>query len=416
MKNFRKITLASAMLVASLGALAQTQSPINNGPGDQSYQVQGDTTASADHTQSQANQIGNSANANGAQVNPTIDTRTQINPTNTSSTSSNALGANLALGNNSDAHASNGPQTMGQANTGNSAIGNTSATTGPSTSSVGNTTAAGGAGGAGGQGGQGGAASSNGTNLGINGQQQGIDRSGNSANNVLGGDQRNAQGQQQAANANGTNTSRNAQNTSAGNGAGAGAGSGNRTALVAEGDKNSYSDNSRVTIIPPVIHGAVLPPLAGTRLDTTTVECGPRVEVWLTPRYVLNKRVLLPDEMVQQGWNQYTKPAKPRFEIEVLNAGTPYEKVMVIGHLKLIGGTVASAAAASSISGLVGNSSGGLAQAGAAGSAQVQDILKDVEALECVMPEPKAPAINFQGYIDPNTERGHKPVPRADRN
>lgn len=245
-KSPSKLILA-LLASAAIPAMAQN-APQSNTVGDGStvhQQVIGDTLSTADHTNSVSNQLGNSANANGAQVNPVIDTRDQNTVTSTGGAATGGAATGNLSNNDNRSNASNGNQTMGQANTGNSSIGNTTsssggnilggatsssggnilggATSGGNTLTNGSNTAtntafggaggssvaAGGAGGQGGQGGQGGAGGSvlgagNSTNT--LGQQQGINNSGNSDNrNTNTSDNRNTnaqgqgQGQQQAA-------------------------------------------------------------------------------------------------------------------------------------------------------------------------------------------------------------------------
>lgn len=382
-----------SILALSLACFAASATPfspsIGNGGGSIEQQVIGDTNASADHTQSTAIQQGNSANANGATITTGVDTRDQ----NTNNVSPTATGGN-AIGNQSDnkSNASNGNQSLGQVTNGNSSVGNT--TTGPSTSSVGNTTATGhgGQGGGGGQGGAGGAASSNGTNLGINGQQQGIAGSGNSdnTNTVKGGDQKNAQGQgqgqQQASNANGTNTSTNRQNTSAGNGAGAGAGSGNKTenktALsVDASDRSSTSYVAKSIALPPILHGQAAPPLASAAMTVIPGVCGPRHYTETTPIKGTHHGILW-DSSVPQG-NDYT----------AVPATTPFieKDGYLIGHVLNEFVAVIGTSSSKSISGWgVGSTQAG-GGAGAANSGSHQQMVVRITIKDCLMPV-KAPA------------------------
>lgn len=132
-------------------------------------QLIGDTNASADHTQSTSTQLGNSANANGATVSPSIDTRDQNTFTPTSTTTS-AGGSSTATGNTSANNSS----------VGNTTTGASTATTGPSVALAAGGKATGGSA-SGGAGGQGGASSSNsGGNTLAQSTRAALDKSGNS--------------------------------------------------------------------------------------------------------------------------------------------------------------------------------------------------------------------------------------------
>ena len=379
---------AIALALASFSALAQPFSPsIGDGGGTIDQQVIGDTNASADHTQSTANQIGNAANANGATITTGVDTRDQnTNNVSPTATGGAAIGNQSSNDNKSNANASNGPQTMGQANTGT--VGNTTATTGPSTSNSGGNTlggassstgaisnqnvASGGAGGKGGAGGQGGAASSTGTNTGINGQQQGIDRSGNSDNrNALTGGAQNS-----------------SQRTSAGNGAGAGAGSGNQTAnttRVDASDRSSTTYTSRAVAHAPIIHGAASAPLATATMVVQPGVCGPRHYAEMTP-VTGTHHGLLWDSSVRQGNDYAVVPAASPFVMKdgYLIGHMIHEYVAVLGT---------SSSKSLSVQGYGSNQQGG--GGGAATGGSHQQIVVRITIRECVMPtrEPAVAAV-----------------------
>lgn len=250
----KRLTILAAATLLAFTAHAQNAPQSNtvgqNGSLDQ--QIIGDTSTTADHTQSHATQIGNAANANGAQLSTVNDTRDQnTNNVQGGAANSTATGANQSV-------------TAGRADV----------NVGPSTSSA-----------AGGQGGQGGAASS----TGINGQQQGIAGSGNSAN-------RNSQ----------------ATNTSAGNGAGSGNRTDNTTRVDAS-DRSSTSYEAKTTVWAPVIHGAAAPALAAANLVMLPGVCGPRVWVERVP--VVGKRfgVWGGQSDVEQGYDDMIRPEAEPF-------------------------------------------------------------------------------------------------------
>ena len=404
MKNVKFSTFALVAVVAVCAGQvhAQTQSPvIGNGGGSIDQQIIGDTVSTADHTNSVSTQLGNSANNNGAQMHNNVDTRDQNTVTSTggAATGGAAIGNQSSNDNKSNANASNGPQTMGQANTGNSTVGNTTATSGPSTSNSGGNTlggasatngpisnqnvASGGAGGKGGAGGAGGSASSTGTNLGINGQQQGIDRSGNSANanTMTGGANTAAQGQGQGQ----TSANRNSQSTSAGNGAGAGAGSNNRTAMTVDAsDRSSTSYVAKSIALPPVLHGQAAPPLASAAMTVIPGVCGPRHYTETVPVLGTHHGILW-DSTVPQG-NDYT----------AVPATTPFieKDGYLIGHMLNEFVAVVGTSSSKSISGWgVGKEQNG-GGGGAANSGSHQQIVVRITVKDCLMPVAKpAPVV-----------------------
>lgn len=445
-----------AASVVMLSANAQTFSPTLGDNASLDQQVIGDTNANADRTNSTSNQIGNSANANGAQLGVTNDTRDQNTVTSTGGAASGGSATgNLSNNDNrssvGNTSASNGPQTMGQANTGNSSVGNTTtgpstATTGASTSnSGGNTTTSQGGtgvglGGDGGKGGTGGTASSTGTNLGINGQQQGIAGSGNSTTDVK---NTAAQGQQQgidrsgnSANTNtaggntgGNSANRNsmtggaqnsAQTTNAGNGAGAGAGSGNRTSLatgaqsfdLSDRSNTSYTDNSRAVAWAPVIHGPAAPALAAANLVVVPGKCGPRMMI--VTRDIIGQRFksLLPDSTFNQTTTDRLVPLTDSNGMPV----EPFERRgdYLMGHEATILATTVGTSTAGSISlGLFGKG-GDAGQGGSSSSGSVQQIVKEIELRDCVFA--MAVAAPQPPVVIPPVDRTHGPAPKADRN
>lgn len=438
----KTLSLLAASVVA-LSAGAQTFSPTLDQGASLDQQVIGDTNASADRTQSTSNQIGNSANANGAQLGVTNDTRDQ----NTVNSSGGAATGGAAIGNQSDNKSSvgntssnSGGNVLGGATSGGNNLSNGGNTTGGNTlsngSSSGGNTMVGGSNAA--QGGAGGTASSNGTNLGINGQQQGIDRSGNSANtnaNTAAQGQGQGQGQQQAnngtnaqgqtsantntntagGNTGGNSANRNSQatNTSAGNGAGAGAGSGNRTSnttalAVDASDRSSTSYESRAVAWAPVIHGPAAAPLAAANLVVVPGKCGPRMMV--VSKNIVGQRFksILPDSTFDQTTSD---------RLVTLTDGNglplpPFENRggFLMGHEVTILATTIGTSTAGSISLGIFGKSNDAAQGGSSSSGSVQQIVKEIELRECVFAMPKADALT------PPADRTHAPAPKADRN
>lgn len=204
--------IMAACLLASGAAYSQAQPGLSQNPScgescNSSYQNMGDTTSSADNSHSQATQSNPSSNSNASAAGVTIDPKVQQSGNTvdmsgtTQDTRSQATGG-AAIGNQSsnDNRSSVGNTSSASSNNqaGIASVGNTSSTsqggTGGSVGPVTNTAQ----GGMGGAGGQGGAASSstgpvNAGNLKDvgnakaeqgqgQGQQQGIDKSGNSSN------------------------------------------------------------------------------------------------------------------------------------------------------------------------------------------------------------------------------------------
>lgn len=433
MKNVKYRTLIAAAVVAvcSMSAAAQNAPQSNtvgaNGSLDQ--QIIGDTTANADRTQSTSNQIGNSANANGAQLGNYSDTRDQntVNSAGGAATGGAATG-NLSSNDNRSS-VGNTSSSSGGNNTGGNNLSNGGNTTGGNTmsngsSSGGNTTTS-----AGGAGGAGGSSSSNGTNAQGQGQQQGIDRSGNSANTNANtaaqgqGQQQanngtNAQGQTSAntntagGNTGGNSANRNSQatNTSAGNGAGAGAGSNNRTAMqVDASDRSSTSYESKTIVHAPVIHGQAAPALAAAGLVMVPGQCGPRVQIIRRP--VIGKRfgVWGGQSDVEQGYSEEVAPATD-------GNGIPVPFVQQDGYLmghqvtQFVAVLGTSSAGSFSIGGFGKDGQGG--QGGGAASGQLQQIVGKVAVIDCVMPSRVVAA----APVAPALVAAPMPAPRADRN
>lgn len=425
--NYRTLIAAAVVAVCSLPAAAQyaPQSNTVGANGSLDQQIIGDTTANADRTQSTSNQIGNSANANGAQLSNVSDTRDQ----NTNNVQGGSATGGAAHGNLSD---NDNRSSVGNtsSNSGGNNLSNGGNTTGGNTlsngSSSGGNTMTGGANTA-----QGGSASSTGTNLGINGQQQGIDRSGNSANtnaNTAAQGQGQGQGQQQAnngTNAQGqTSANRNSQatNTSAGNGAGAsagagagaGAGSGNRTANTTRVDASDRSSTTnsyeaKTIVHAPVIHGQAAPALATAGLVMVPGQCGPRVQVIRRP--VIGKRfgVWGGQSDVEQGYAEEVAPATD-------GNGIPVPFVQQDGYLmghqvtQFVAVLGTSSAGSFSIGGFGKDGQGG--QGGGAASGQLQQIVGKVAVIDCVMPSRVVAA----APVAPALVAAPMPAPRADRN
>lgn len=383
-KSFSLTAAAFAVSVLSASVHAQPFSPsIGDGGGTIEQQVIGDTNASADHTQSTSNQIGNSANANGATITTGVDTRDQ----NTNNVQGGAATGGAAIGNQSDnkSSASNGNQSLDgrsqvgntSSNSGGNVLGGASATTGP-VSSTNQNVASGGQGGKGGAGGAGG--------LAAQGQQQGIDRSGNSDNrNALTGGAQNS-----------------AQRTSAGNGAGAGAGSGNQTAnttRVDASDRSSTSYLAKSIALPPVLHGQAAPPLASAAMTVIPGVCGPRHYTETVPVLGTHHGILW-DSTVPQG-NDYT----------AVPATTPFieKDGYLIGHMLNEFVAVVGTSSSKSISGWgVGKEQNG-GGGGAANSGSHQQIVVRITVKDCLMPVKAAPvAVQIQ--------QPAPFVPRQDRN
>lgn len=424
--NFTRI-LAMIALMAAAAAHAQN-APQSNTVGDNSsvdQQVIGDTNSTADHTNSVSTQLGNSANANGAQVNPTIDTRDQNTVTSTGGAGGSSTG-NLS-NNDNRSNASNGNQSMGQANTGNSSVGNTSATTGNNTNTVGGSysggntltngsntatnTANGGAGGSVAGSGNSANANTQSTNTtNALGQQQGIAGSGNSTNNVKGGDQRNAQGQgqgqgqQQAANAaqgqgqgqgqssnnrisggnqSATTTSRSSQNASTKSGVGQ---SGNSQTMVNTGGN---IDNTRVdarTLIVPRVTPDVPPSLlaAGTMQVVADATCGPLMDVreeevygisqgWFwDSKVALGKQQTLTQYLDQNGTPVYFLPVK----IGARNVLIGQKHTMVAGIISTAAGKTFGLGG--------GNSNMAYGQGGAGNTSAMQQMLEHHVLRTCI--------------------------------
>lgn len=395
---FRFTLIATALMAAGL-ASAQTQSPvIGNGGGSVEQQIIGDTTATNDRSTSTSTQLGNSANNNGASMTNGVDTRDQ----NTVTSTGGAATGGTAIGNQSDnkSSASNGNQSMGQANTGNSSVGNTSSNSGGNVLGGATSTSAGG------QGGAGGSASSNGTNVGINGQQQGIDRSGNSANaNTMTGGANTATGGASGVAGSGNSANRNTQSqlnaqgqvngqtttagngagASAGAGAGANAGSGNRTSnttRVDASDRSVTNNSYKAVAWAPVLNGPAAPALAAANLVVIPGQCGPRVRV--VASNVIGKQFgpFGGQYDVVQGQDTDTVMAQ--------GADGQYEPYIVIGDDvwgqrvdRAIGALGTSSATNFSIGGFT--SKGDAAQGGAGGSGSLQQIVARSFVTDCVV-------------------------------
>ena len=407
-----------AVSVIALSAQAQTFSPTLGQGATLDQQVIGDTTATADRTQSTAIQQGNSANQFGNDLGNNVDTRDQNtnnvqggaggaahgnlssndNKSSVGNTSSNSGGNNLSNGGNTT-----GGNVLGGATSGGNTLSNGS-------SSGGNTTTSAGGVGHGGQGGQGGTASSNGTNLGINGQQQGIDRSGNSTNaNTAGG---NTGGNSANRNSMTGGAQNSAQATNAGNGAGAGAGSNNRTAMVVEGDRTSYE--SRAVAWAPVIHGPAAAPLAAGNVIVTPGKCGPRMMV--VSRDVTGQRFksILPDSTFVQTTTDRLVTltdgnGKPMAPFEVRDG-------YLMGHEITSFVLNGQSSTAGSISLGIFGKNNDAGQGGSSSSGGVNQIIKEIELRDCVY---AIAAVAQPPVIPPMVVVPHNPAvltPKTDRN
>lgn len=446
----KTLSLLAASVVV-LSAQAQPFSPTLGDGATLDQQVIGDTNATADRTNSTSTQLGNSANNNGASMANNVDTRDQ----NTNNVQGGAATGGAAIGNQSDnksqvgnVGASNGNQSLdgrsqvgntssnsggnvlGGATSGGNTLSNGSSSGGNTTTSQGGTGVGVGLGGDGGKGGTGGTASSNGTNLGINGQQQGIDRSGNSANtNANTAAQGQGQGQQQAnngtnaqgqtsantntagGNTGGNSANRNTQNTaqstSAGNGAGAGAGSNNRTALsVDASDRSENSYKSLAVAHAPIVHGPAAPAIPIANGWFAPSQCGPRHSIVKTG-FEGRHMGLVFDSTFKQGDDYSVTPLEEPF---IRKNG------YLIGHLvnEYVAVVGTSSAKSLSAQGFGSNQSGG--GAGGATSGAHQQIVVRVTIRDCVMQEKApAPAIIVQETIRTET-MPLPPLPKADRN
>lgn len=428
-----KTLFSLAIVAVAVSAQAQTFSPTLGQGATLDQQVIGDTSASADRTQSTSIQQGNSANQLGNSLGNNVDTRDQntVNSAGGSATGGTANGNHSAndnrssVGNTSSSSGGNNLSNGGNTTGGNTMVGgSTGGNTLSNGSSSGGNTMTGGANTA--QGGAGGSSSSNGTNA--QGQAQGIDRSGNSANSNANGQGQqqanngtNAQGQTSAnTNTAGGNTGGNSRNsqattTTAGNGAGAGAGSGNRTenrtntALAVDAsDRSSTVYESRAVAWAPVIHGPAAAPLAAANLVVVPGKCGPRMMV--VSKNIVGQRFksILPDST----FDQTTSDRLVTLTDGNGNPLPPFENRggFLMGHEVTILATTIGTSTAGSISLGIFGKSNDAAQGGSSSSGSVQQIVKEIELRECVFAMPKADAPT------PPADRTHAPAPKADRN
>jgi hypothetical protein len=409
----RAALLAAWGLAMATGVSAQSQPPCPTGTTNCSSLFLGDvnTPSSAANTLTTSSQSGvsSASNASGNTISPSFDNRAQTTQTATNTTTGTISGGNTnssatggsatgnlstndnrsSVGNTSAINGpisntnSTGPSTSSSSSGGNvlgsNSGGNTlstgaaTATNGPNTNTNrgGNTTSSntntanGGAGGAGGAGGTGGSASSNGTNLGINGQQQGIDRSGNSANaNTVSGGAQTNRSAQDASTRSGSN---NAISVDAAD----------RSATVYEGDKTIF--------IPPIVPPTPPSTLAVGNIVKETTACGPLQQVLKTP---INGKFfgLITSEDVPQGFTYDLAPVfdsggNPMTYSEVpLADGSGYR---LIGNQAIIFATVVGTSNARNLALGGGGSGGSWGQGGTGTSAANQQLVTNIQLKAC---------------------------------
>jgi hypothetical protein len=389
-------------------------------------------TATASNSTSISTQAGNSANANGAQVNPTITNNPQTNQSigatsqsnqggNTSSSNTNQAGITTSQGGNSSSGGNN--LSTGSSSSGGNNTGGNNLSTGSSSSGGNTTSSQGGAGGNGGSGGAGGSVAGSGNSSNLNSASGGA--GGKSASTATGGAQGQGQGQQQANNGTnaqgqtssntnkggntsgtntGTNTSANKVNSSnstgastskggksasssAGGTASNGAtGSGNNTTLQ-EGATNTNVDGRTF------VEAAMVPPTPSSSVGigqvmVTTTACGPRRAV-KEERVVGTFHGLFFKDYDDQGvTDKLIDPMDangnrlPRYEKEVDSDGTEH----VYGNQFVISQTVVAVAGARNIAMGGGAGIGPNGQLGGGSSASMSQLVTTIEVLECEVP------------------------------
>lgn len=390
--------------LVSLSALAQVTQTAECPPGatscTSSNQSLGDVTTTTNNgdTRSSVSQLGNSTGsiASGVTIAPEIDNRTQSTQNADQNVTSNIAGGNTSSAATGGAATGNWSDNDNRSSVGNVSTGPSSAstgpvtstnnnTTGPSSASVGNTTANGGTGGTGGRGGDGGNAiaaggSATGGNAagGAANQQQGIDRSGNSAvdNKVSNGSSSggNTLSNGSASTSGATSGSRSnsggntlATRSSADN-------SGNSTNVIDAGNRSVNTYTSKTTVWAPVVHGPAAPALAAGPMVVTPGKCGPRVII--SRRDIIGVRfgVWGGQTEVIQGQDEIYSPAAERF---IEDGGVRW------GHdVTVFTAVIATSSAGSlSVGGFGKNGEG--AQGGGATSGALQQVVQRVTVREC---------------------------------
>lgn len=403
-------TVALALATAAHAQVTQTNPACNPAATSctSSNQQQGDVSTvnnnGDSHATSAANGNSNSSNSNqsGNSIAPEFDNKAQTTQNATNTTTGTISGGNTSSGASSIGNSSS--------NDNHSSVGNTSASTGASnangtntmgamttgaSSSGGNTmtgganTAQGGAGGVGGAGGAGGSAS----NLGINGQQQGIAGSGNShsSNSLRGGDQSNSQGQgQSSVNKLGQSSVLAGGNQDASTRSGVGQ-SGNSTTSVDTSDRSShsYTDNSRVQFIPAVV--PVTPPTSvpASSVATLVTAChgASRVErEAITGQYV----GFFHSRAIDLGQTDRIVPdtSRPYYSEQKLPDGS----VKLWGTQEVIQTAVISVSGGRNIALGGGSGSGQWGQAGGGSSSAMQRMVTSVQQVPCEIGTLAAPA------------------------
>lgn len=336
-----KKTLFALALAAAFGAMAQQTTTVEGDlTGKVDNQNIGDTNVSDVRSNSDSTQIGNSANANGANITvPTnVDTRDQ-NTVNVNPVTNSAGGA--ATGNRSD-----------NANNSAASVGPTTATSGPVT----------------------------GTNTGkvdstnVLGQQQGIKGSGNSkATGGQGGTGGSSGASAQGGAAQGGSASTGPISNTLGASSGVER-SGNSAVQVDASDRSSTQYSSRAVVWAPVVH-TTAPALAAGALVVVPGACGPRVNI--VRRDVVGQRfgVMGGQQEVMQGQDETTAPAANLFLVV---------EGFLVGHsVTTYTASVGTSSASSFSLGGFSNNGGG-AQGGGSTGGQLQQLVQRVAVRECI--------------------------------
>ena len=475
----KKSILAIAALIAASGAFAQTpvvnqQCPTGdtgsctnqNQMRDNISSVTGDTTAPVSSSQQG---VASASNASGNSINPNIHVDPQVSQNSTNATTGTINGTNTngndhasatggsAIGNDSkndnrssvgdtstgastatNGNNSNGANTNGSnsngANTNTSLTGGNTMTGGANTATNTANGGAGGLGGTGGQGGTGGSSTSNGTNLGINGQQQGIAGSGNSDNkNTNSNGQGQGQGQQQANNgtnaqgqsstnklsngsnsggnslSNGSSSSSGSTSNSGGNtmsnGSNSGGnslgqssntsndGSGNSSTRVDASDNSVY--NNKTIFIPAIVPATPASQLAVGNIVKETSACGPLQAI--SKREIKGTfHGIFSTSEVPQGFHQELVPyidvngVEQQYKHVPLPTGDGYR---VYGHQVTQYTTVVGVSGARNIAIGGGGSSGSWGQGGMGTSSANQQLVTTLQLRLCEIGTVKYPQV-----------------------
>lgn len=406
-----KSLLAIGLMLSAISAQA-TNPPCPAGTINCSNQHMGDTTTTADNTQSHATQIGNSTNSN--QSGNSIDAENNLQQSgNTVDQSGNRLGDSnsSATGNRLD---SNNDNRSSVGNTSSNSGGNqmnglggaANATTGPVTSTSaggsvtgsGNSTANGGAGGQGGQGGTGG------TGTALSGSLSGA-----------------SNGDQTTTVANGSTSLSGASATSGDSLSGAAASTGdqsltgsqdqaltNTTAASADGSGNSEvgvrvdaSDRSSNSYSAQALYLPSNPTnipvgIAGSNVTVYYGACGP-LKAIETNAVTGTYFGLVRKHKVHLG---HTDRIVPYQGAEYIERSYPDGSSRLFGHQAVRTVAVVSVAGGRSISLGGGQTGGGWGQAGAGGSSAMQQVVNQIDLELCEAyrsaPEPHLPLIEFQ--------------------